>query len=53
MVVLSPVVSWNGVVVVVGCLMSYFVLGRGIVYCDGRVVLWWWCVGDVVELSYS
>ena len=35
------------------CLKMYFVLLSGIVYCDECVVLWWWCVGDVVELSYS
>ena len=43
----SPVVSWNGVgggvmlFDVVLCIVErYFVLWSGIVYCDGRVVLW-------------
>ena len=53
-VMLSPVVTLNGVVVVVWCrLMRYFVLCGGIVYCDCRVVLWWWCLADLGELSYS
>ena len=43
MVVWGRVVSRDGLVVVVVwcCLMSYFVLWSGIVYCDGRVMLWW------------
>ena len=53
-VMLSPVFTLNGVLVVMWCrLMRYFVLWSGIVYCDGRVVLWWWCLGDLVELSCS
>ena len=52
--------SWNGVgggvmlFDVVFCIVErYFVLWSGIVYCDGRVVLWCWCLGHMVELSYS